>query len=83
MMCFLRKFYLFIIVLHILEDGDTREQNWQSRKLMLLNLGLGHIEKSIYQELYDIQYRRSKMLNFVRNVILLCVHENEIYLLFM
>lgn len=49
---------------------------------MLLNLGLGHIEKSIYQELYDIQYRRSKMLNFVRNVILLCVHENEIYLLF-
>lgn len=50
---------------------------------MLLNLGLCHIEKSLYQELYDIQYRRSKMLNFIRNAFLLCVHENEIYLLFM
>lgn len=33
---------------------------------MFPNLGLDHVEKFIYQELYNVQYRRSnsKMLNY-------------------
>lgn len=40
-----------MITLHILEDGDTREQNCENKKPMFLNLGWGHVEKFIYDSI--------------------------------
>lgn len=66
-----------MIILHILEDEDAREQNCQTRKLMFPNLVQDHVEKFIM----IIQYGRSKMLTYIqKQVILLCMRMKSIYL---